>query len=52
MCDICHGFKHNDLRKPSLDADFNLYREYDSFAAEVDPRKKSRSLQYCFCRRQ
>jgi hypothetical protein len=42
MCacrDICHGFKHKDLRKPSLDADFNLYREYDSFAAEVDPRK-------------
>jgi hypothetical protein len=42
MCacrDICHAFKHKDLRKPSLDADFNLYRKDDSFATEVDPRK-------------
>lgn len=27
--DICHGFKHKSLKWPSLDADFNLYREYD-----------------------
>lgn len=24
--DICHGFKHKDLKRPSLDPDFNLYR--------------------------
>lgn len=37
--DICHGFKHKDLKRPSLDADFNLYREYDPFAADADPKK-------------
>ena len=34
--DICNGFKHKVLTRPSLDADFNLYREYDHFAAETD----------------
>jgi len=29
--DICNGFKHKHLTRPSLDADFNLYREYDHF---------------------
>ena len=29
--DICNGFKHKLLTKPSLDAGFNLYREYDHF---------------------
>lgn len=37
--DICHGFKHKNLSRPSLDADFNLYREYDHFAAEADSSK-------------
>lgn len=35
--DLCHGFKHKSLTNPSLDADFNLYREYDHFAAEANP---------------
>src|SRR5437660_5290964 len=30
--DICNGFKHKQLNRPSLDADFTLYREYDYFA--------------------
>lgn len=37
--DICHGFKHKYLERPLLDADFNLYREYDHFAAEAEPGK-------------
>jgi hypothetical protein len=40
MCrDICHGFKHKRLNNPSIDPDFNLYREYDPFKAEVKPDK-------------
>ena len=35
--DICHGYKHKKLHSPSHDGDFNLYREYDHFAAEADP---------------
>ena len=27
--DICNGFKHKKLTRPSLDADFNIAREYD-----------------------
>lgn len=34
--DVCNGFKHKSLTNPSLDADFNLYREYDPFAAEAN----------------
>ncbi len=30
--DICNGFKHKEYKSPSLDAEFNLYREYDHFA--------------------
>jgi hypothetical protein len=30
--DICNGFKHKTLNNRPLDADFNLYREYDYFA--------------------
>ena len=37
--DICCGFKHKNLKRPLLDADFNLYREYDHFAAEAYPGK-------------
>lgn len=37
--DICCGFKHKDLKKPSIDKDFNLYREYDHFADEAYPGK-------------
>jgi hypothetical protein len=37
--DICHGFKHKNLKTPSLDADFNLYRAYDPFTAEANPEK-------------
>jgi len=29
--DVCNGFKHKTLTRPSLDAGFNLYREYDYF---------------------
>lgn len=39
--DICNGFKHKSLQKPSYDPDFNLYREYDPFQAEIDPSKSS-----------
>ncbi len=39
--DICNGFKHKTLDKPSLDPDFNLYREYDPFQEEIDPSKSS-----------
>jgi hypothetical protein len=34
--DICNGYKHKTISKPSHDPDFNLYREYDPFTAEVD----------------
>lgn len=27
--DVCHGFKHKKLTRPSLDADFNIVRIYD-----------------------
>ncbi len=27
--DICHGFKHKKLNRPSIDADFNIVRIYD-----------------------
>jgi hypothetical protein len=37
--DICCGFKHKNLTRPLLDADFNLYREYDHFTAETRPLK-------------
>lgn len=29
--DICNGYKHKTLARPSVDAGFNLYREYDHF---------------------
>jgi len=29
--DICNGYKHKTLARASLDAGFNLYREYDHF---------------------
>lgn len=35
--DVYNGFKHKTLKSPSLDADFNLYREYDHFAAVANP---------------
>lgn len=34
--DVCNGFKHKRLNKPSHDAHFNLYREYDHFAADAN----------------
>jgi len=46
--DICHGFKHKALSKPSLDADFNLYREYDHFTAEANPNKNPESYNIAF----
>ncbi|MBX7169257.1 MAG: hypothetical protein K1X74_23190 [Pirellulales bacterium] len=27
--DVCNGFKHKSLKRPSVDSDFNLYRVYD-----------------------
>jgi hypothetical protein len=35
--DVCNGFKHKNLKRASLDAAFNLYREYDHCDAEVNP---------------
>jgi hypothetical protein len=35
--DVCNGFKHKNHKTPSQDADFNLYREYDPFAADANP---------------
>lgn len=32
--DVCNGFKHKRLNRPSHDAHFNLYREYDHFAGD------------------
>jgi hypothetical protein len=46
--DICHGFKHKALKSPSLDADFNLYRAYDPFAEEIDPRQNPESYRIAF----
>lgn len=43
--DICNGFKHKKLKRPSLDPDFCLYREYDHFQADADPLKSS--VFYC-----
>jgi len=31
--DICNGYKHRTLNKPSHDKDFNFYCTYDAFAA-------------------
>lgn len=36
--DVCNGYKHKVLNTPSLDAGFNLYREYDHFD-ELHPIK-------------
>src|SRR5208337_3972755 len=35
--DVCNGFKHKELNRPSLDPAFNLYRVYDHFEAEANP---------------
>jgi hypothetical protein len=35
--DICNGFKHKALRRPSHDPAFNMYREYDHFLDEAEP---------------
>ncbi len=32
--DICNGFKHKSVNRPSHDPDFNLYRKYDHFEIE------------------
>ena len=32
--DLANGFKHKKLINPSVDADFNFYREFDCFALE------------------
>ncbi|MDQ3803035.1 MAG: hypothetical protein M3416_04170 [Acidobacteriota bacterium] len=41
--DVCNGFKHKRLQRPSHDAHFNLYREYEHFADDgsVNPDKYS-----------
>lgn len=37
---ICDGYKHKNLTNPTHpDADFNWYREFDSFEKEIDPSK-------------
>jgi hypothetical protein len=35
--DVCNGFKHKTIRRPSHDSDFNLYREYDHFLEDAQP---------------
>jgi len=37
--DIANGFKHKELSKPSIDADFNWYRKYDYFETKSSPIK-------------
>src|SRR3972149_7932536 len=36
---IANGFKHKKLSRPSIDADFNWYREYDYFETKSSPIK-------------
>lgn len=33
--DVCNGFKHKLLKRPSHDPHFNMYREYDHFLGEA-----------------
>jgi len=35
--DVCNGFKHKAVKRPSHDPDFNLYREYDHFLEDGAP---------------
>lgn len=37
--DVCNGFKHKSLERPSHDPDFNLYREYDHFLEDAEPSR-------------
>jgi hypothetical protein len=37
--DVCNGFKHKALKRASHDPDFNMYREYDYFSGEAEPRR-------------
>jgi len=32
--DIANGFKHKTISRPSVESDFNLYREYDHFETD------------------
>jgi hypothetical protein len=36
---VCNGFKHKAVKRPSHDADFNLYREYDHFLGDSEPER-------------
>ena len=46
--DVCNGFKHKALTNPSQDADFNLYREWDPFAAAANPSANSVKYRVAF----
>ncbi len=46
--DVCNGFKHKHLNRPSLDPAFNLYREFDHFEAEANPSSNSVFLRIAF----
>jgi hypothetical protein len=35
--DVCNGYKHKAYKRPSHDAEFNFYREYDHFRQEIEP---------------
>jgi hypothetical protein len=35
--DVCNGFKHKAVKRPSHDPDFNLYREYDHLLEDAEP---------------
>jgi hypothetical protein len=38
--DICNGFKHKKIGDPSIEANFNFYREYDHFETEKGKKIK------------
>ena len=43
--DLANGYKHKSICRPSHEADFNLYKEYDHFMAEANPSRSP--IQYC-----
>lgn len=46
--DICNGLKHKRLTRPSHDADFNFYREYDYDTAETKPDRNPTQYRFAF----
>ena len=46
--DLCHGYKHKKYNKPTHDSDFNLYRGYDPFTAEIDSNMNPETYNVAF----